>query len=167
MLRSIQPLHLVPWETDLVHPFSTAAAPSSSSSSSGASARAVTTSGRGLEVLHEILDPHSVDHGRAPECDATASRRKAAFLPLLSTRWTAAPGPSGERAGDDQPGKAGAGAEIDPDLGVRRERQELERVGDVPGPDRRDRRAARSDWCAALHRQQQFDEAIEPRRCFT
>ena len=51
---------------------------------------------------------------------ATASRRNAAFLLMLSTRWTAAPGRSAERAGDDQAGKAGAGAEIDPASCVRR-----------------------------------------------
>ena len=45
------------------------------------------------------------------------------------------PCPVGKRAGDDQPGKAGAGAEVDPAFGVGRQGQELERVGDVAGPD--------------------------------
>ena len=53
-----------------------------------------------------------------------------------------------------------------PSIGVGRERQELERIGDVARPDRRDRR--RRDQIDPLRpRQQEFDEAIEPRRCFT
>ena len=49
-----------------------------------------------------------------------ASRRNAAFLPLLSIRWTLAPGRVRERASNRDGRKAAAGAEIDPDLGVRR-----------------------------------------------
>ena len=46
------------------------------------------------------------------------------------------------RDGEDEPGKARAGAEIEPGAGLRREVEELERVGDVPGPDVLQRRGA-------------------------
>ena len=40
-----------------------------------------------------------------------------------------------EGAGQDDTGKSTAAAEIDPDLGCRRKRPELKRVGDVSGPE--------------------------------
>ena len=94
---------------------STADRHSASSSASGASARAVTTSTRPVVSRQKSSIRPRVDNRPAAPVLAAASRRNAAFLWLLSTRWTCAPGRSGERAGDHQARKARAGAEIDPD----------------------------------------------------
>ena len=138
-----------------------------SSSVSGASARAVTTSNGVCESCGKILD--SLAHGQWPgsASAATASRRKAAFLALLSTRWTSAPGVSGERAGDhqaresrrrsrDRSSVCASGASA----------QELQRIGDMARPDLRQRRGA-TRLMRCCHVEQQLDEALEPRRCFT
>ena len=45
------------------------------------------------------------------------------------------PGPAGERAGNRDAGEAGPRAEIGPDQRLRRQRQELQRIGDVPRPN--------------------------------
>ena len=75
-------------------------------------------------------------------------------------------GPVGERAGDHQAGKAAAGAEIDPDAGLGGEREKLQRVGDVPRPDRRDRRG-RDQIGVLLLSDELFNELVEPRLRFT
>ena len=60
--------------------------------------------------------------------------QKAAFFPLLSMRWTLAPGWSASAQAIGTPGKSAAGAEVDPDSCLRRQRQELQRIGDVARP---------------------------------
>ena len=127
----------------------------------------VTTSRLGREVLHEILNPHSVDHGRELQGALTASRRNAAFLPMLSTRWTAAPARPASAQAMTSPGKAGAGAEIDPASGLRRQRQELQRIGDVAGPDVRDGRARDQVDVRLPHQQELPTKQVQLRRCFT
>ena len=66
----------------------------------------------------------------------------------------------------DQAGKAAAGAEIDPGPRLGRQIEELERIGDVARPELRDGRA-RDQIGRGLPAQQQLDEAVEPRECFT
>ena len=76
------------------------------------------------------------------------------------------PLPLRQRASDDDAGEAAAGTEIDPAFGLRRERQELKRVGDVPGPDVGQRRA-RDQVEMRRDPQQVVNEHIQPGRCFT
>ena len=96
----------------------------------------------------------------------TASRRKAAFLALRSTRWTIGARRLRQRAGQHHAGKAAAAAEVDPDLRRRGEVQELQRIGDVAGPEMWKRRG-RDEIGLGLPLQEQIDVAIEPRLCFT
>ena len=96
----------------------------------------------------------------------TASRKKAAFLVLRSTRCTQRPRHIRQRAGDDHTRKPGSRAEIDPDSRLRRQRQKLKRIGDVTGPQfwlggRRDQ------VHPLLPFQQHSDKAVEPIQCFT
>ena len=123
-----------------MHPFSKAAARASAVRRAAPAPRAVTTSARLVEVLHEILDPHSMDHRPGRRMWRTASRRNAAFLPLLSTRWTAAPARSASAQAITSPGKPAPEPRSTQRLASGASGQELERVGDVPGPDLRDRR---------------------------
>ena len=100
---------------------------------------------------------------------AANARRLAqerAFFPMLSTRWTCRPGCVRQRAGDDQPGKSSAGAEIDPDSCFWRQIQKLQRIGDVPGPNHRLGRG-RDQIDALLPLQQERNKAVEARFCFT
>ena len=67
---------------------------------------------------------------------AHASRKKAAFFRAFD-EWTSAPGVSASAQAMTRPGKPAAGAEVDPDRGLGRQSQKLQRIGDMPGPDHR------------------------------
>ena len=101
---------------------------------SGASARAVTTSTAPANSATHGLDPASWIVAGAP-VEPRDVAQEGAFAALLSTRWTCAPAPLGERDGEHQPGKAGAGAEVEPASAPPARSQELQRVGDVARPD--------------------------------
>ena len=58
-------------------------------------------------------------------------------------------GSSGSAQATGIAGKSAAGAEVHPDFGVRRQRQELQRIGDVPRPDLWNASRARSGWSSA------------------
>src|SRR3954471_14913151 len=64
-------------------------------------------------------------------------------------------------AGQDNPGKAAAAAEIGPAFGRWGESDELKRIGDVPGPEMRQGRG-RDEVGLGLPLPQQRDVAIEP-----
>ena len=72
----------------------------------------------------------------------------------------------GECAGQHNTGKAAAATKVDPYFGRWRQREELERIRYVAGPDMRQCR-----WCdqigLGLPLDQQFDKAIQTRFCFT
>jgi hydroxypyruvate isomerase len=72
----------------------------------------------------------------------------------------------GQRAGDRDAGEAGTGAEIDPGLGVRRQVEELERIGDVPGPNDRNCRAG-DQIEFRLGVEKEIDIRLKPLFCFT
>ena len=74
-------------------------------------------------------------------------------------------GLAGERAGKHEPGKSAARAEIDPDPRLGRKIEQLQRIGDMAGPQMRDR-GRRDQIGRALPTQQELDEAIEPLRMF-
>ena len=132
---------------------------------SGATARAVTTSAGPAKRATKSSMRVACTTAGAP-VTRCASRRKAAFLLLLSTRWTAGPGLAGERAGDHQARESTARAEIDPDARVRGKIEQLQRIGDMPRPEMRDR-GRRDEIGRALPCQQEFDKPVEPFRRFT
>ena len=76
------------------------------------------------------------------------------------------PGATRERAGNHQDGKAPARTEVDPDAGFGGEVEKLERIGDVPHPQVRNR-GWRDEIGGPLPSEQKRDEAIETLRCFT
>jgi hypothetical protein len=72
----------------------------------------------------------------------------------------------GQRTGDDQAGETGAGAEVRPSPGLRREGEKLERVRDVTRPHLRD--GGRSNEVhPLLPFAEQGHEAGEAVGCFT
>src|SRR3954447_14802299 len=73
----------------------------------------------------------------------------------------ARPGRPCHGASQDDAGKAAATAEVGPAFGRRSESDELKRVGDVPGPEMRQRRG-RDEIGLGLPLPQQCDVAIEP-----
>ena len=95
---------------------------------------------RVAKMFDEVLDPLGVDRcrraghalrlraGTPPSwrCSRPGGRPRRAFRPARRRR------PS--------PGKPAARTQVDPGPGVGRERQDLQRIGDVPGPKIRDRR---------------------------
>ncbi len=72
----------------------------------------------------------------------------------------------GEGTGDNQAGEPAAGTKVDPSAGMWRERQELQRIGDMARPQFRFGRGG-DQIDAALPVEEKRDEAIEPRFCFT
>ena len=85
----------------------------------------------------------------------------------LSIRVTSAARALGEQDGQHEPGKAGAGAEIEPALGARRgERQELGRIGEVAVPDV-GQRARGDEIDGLLPLPQQSLVSLEPLKRFT
>ena len=74
--------------------------------------------------------------------------------------------PIGQCTRQNNSRKTAAAAEIDPDAASRRDVEKLERVGDVPDPDRIERRR-RNQIGLGLPGQQQRDIGVEPRLCFT
>ena len=95
------------------------------------------------------------------------SRRKFAFFWLLSTRCTSAPGVSASAQAITRPGKPAPEPRSIQRVAPGTSGEELERIGDVAGPDLRQRRAAPRDWCAAARWSSALDEAVEPRPRFT
>ena len=95
-----------------------------------------------------------------------ASRRKVGLFSIAFNQMDRGARDVGQRAGDHQPGKSGAGAEIDPDFGLRGEVEKLQRIGDMPGPDLRNR-GRRDQVHALLPFDQQRHESIEPGGDFT
>ncbi len=86
-----------------IAPFFNSGDASASNLASGAKARAVTTSiGSGARLAKSAIRSAWTIAG-AP-VSRTASRRKAAFLPMLSTRWTCAPGVSASAQAIAKPG---------------------------------------------------------------
>ena len=67
-----------------------------------------------------------------------------------------------KRAGEDDTGKAAAAAEIDPGSCMRRELEKLQGIGDVAGPELRQRRR-RDEIGFCLPLEQQLDVGVEPR----
>jgi len=92
--------------------------------------------------------------------------QEGAFAGVALDEMDLGPGPLGERDGDHQPRKARARAEVEPAQRLRLDRQELQRVGDVAGPDLAERR--RPDQVLdPLPAPELRDQKVEPRRCFT
>jgi hypothetical protein len=75
-------------------------------------------------------------------------------------------GAARQRASDDQAGKSAARTEVDPNPGVRGEVEKLERIGDVPHPQVRNR-GRRDEIGGPLPSEQKRDEAIETLQRFT
>ena len=92
--------------------------------------------------------------------------KESSLLPLALDQMHGRAGPIGERARDDDAGKSSASADIEPNSGIGREIEELERIRDVAGPDLADRGAA-DQIGVALRGQQERDETVEPICCFT
>ena len=106
-----------------------------------------------------------MDHGRDLKVvDGFAQER--GFFADAFHQMDGGPFPACEGAGDDDPRKARAGSEIDPAFGVRRQRQELERIGDVTRPDVRDGRT-RNQVDMGRNIEELVDEQVQFRRCFT
>ena len=117
-------------------------------------------------VFHEFLDPNRVHDGRSAghACRLLQERRLLLFAFDQVHRRS---GRFGQRAGDNQSGKAAAGAEIDPGARQRRrQRQKLQRIGHVPGPQMRLRRGG-NQIHPALPVAERGDEIVEPPECFT
>jgi len=72
----------------------------------------------------------------------------------------------GQRTGDDEPGKAAAGADVDPRARGGGKIEELQGICDVPGPQGRDRRFRNQIGCA-LPGKKERRKAIEPPGGFT
>ena len=148
-------------------PFSTTDMQARAASGSGASARAVTISMDSGAIVRNVFDPHRVDNcGSArrpapPRAETSPSCRCSRPGGLSRLRLSASaqamtiPGNPAPDPRSAQTSACGAKS------------QELERVGDVPRPDHRDRSSARSGWSCVRPGDQQLDEAVEPRRCFT
>ena len=68
--------------------------------------------------------------------------------------------------GDHQAGEAGAGAHVDPSLGLRRQRNELGRIRDMAGPDRGEGRIG-DEVGLVPPAIEHLDEGREPLLCFT
>jgi hypothetical protein len=76
------------------------------------------------------------------------------------------PGLFSERAGDHHAWEATAGTKVDPGSRLWRQRQELERIGDVARPDFSDRRIC-DQVQSVLPSQQSFDQQFEAVLRFT
>ena len=115
---------------------------------------------RFLHSFPQISRP--VPGGPAPArpVTRTASRRKFAFLPLLSTRCTMAPGLSASAQAIGMPGKARARAEVDPDPRLRRQRKSCSESAMWRVQSSRKRRGC-DEVELLLPEQQQFDEHVQ------
>jgi len=71
-----------------------------------------------------------------------------------------------QRAGNSDPGKTAAAAEVDPGADVRGDGEQLQGVGDVPGPEV-GQGGGGDEIRFGLPLQQEVDEGVEPLDCFT
>ena len=118
------------------------------------------------ETLHAELSPAGVDRRVAEVRAEAAATLAAAQAERDDARQLAEAATTAATQAQQAAAQAAARAEIDPDLGAGDNVQELQRVGDVPGPDlgesgRRDQIDPRLPF------HEQRDEAIQSLRCFT
>ena len=133
----------------LVHLFSTADRPCSQQVGSGASARAVTTSSVLLERLHKVLDPLAMDmRRRAGDACRPAAGTRPSSVAFDQMHDGARPVQQAHRR-SPSPGNPPPVPRSTQYLRVRRERQKLERVGDMPRPHAAGGSTARSDCASA------------------
>ena len=92
--------------------------------------------------------------------------QEGAFARIALDQMDMRAGPLGERDGEHQAGEAGAGAEIRPSQRLRLDRQQLERVGDMPGPHLGEGAWA-DEVLDLLPAPELVDQDIELPRCFT
>jgi hypothetical protein len=75
-------------------------------------------------------------------------------------------GLSRKRTGNHQTGEAAPRPKVDPNLGIRREVEQLQRIGDVPRPEMR-HCGWRNQVRGPLPPQQKPDKPVEAVQCFT
>ena len=85
--------------------------------------------------MDEILDSHRVNY-RGASVDSRGLAQKGGLFAVAFDQMNPARRIVSERAGNHQSGKSAARAEVDPASRLWRQRQELQRVGDMPGPYR-------------------------------
>ena len=116
-------------------------------------------------VINKILDPGGVDHRRSPGCPSRFAQ-EGRLLGVAFDEVDLGPLGIGKCASDHQAGEATAGAEVDPSACLWRQCEELQRIGDMARP--RFRFGRGSDQVdAPLPIEEERDEAVEARRCFT
>ena len=99
-------------------------------------------------------NPRFSPHGRGRRAGCrTASRRKCSLLAVAFDEMHLRARRLRERAGDHQARETRPRAEIGPNARLRRQRQELQRVGDMARPQHRYRSTARSGSSAAASQQ--------------
>src|SRR6516162_8493303 len=93
---------------------------------------------RSLEARHEILDARGM-HACRRLGEALSLAQECGLFGIAFNEMDVSTGAARQRAGDDQAGKSAARTEVDPNPGVRGEVEKLERIGDVPYPQVRNR----------------------------
>ena len=121
--------------------------------------------GGALPAFPKILHTLSVDLCREVEKTDRLAQEGGLFA-IAFNEMNLRAGRFGKGAGDRDGRKAAARAEVDPDFGAGDNVQKLQRVGDVPGPDFRDRRR-RDQIYPRLPFQEQRDEPVQAFSCFT
>jgi len=120
---------------------------------------------RFAKLPSHLLDSRLV-HNRRRAGDSHSLAQESRLFSIAFNEVNPPAGFFGECAGNREAGKTTARAEIDPDSRGRGEGQELERIGDVPGPDFANGRG-RDQIDSPLPRQQRRDKAVEPGKRFT
>ena len=129
-------------------PFSTTDRPKPRSFGSGATARAVTHIDWNRSIFDEILDALACTvAGSAGDPHRLAQER--GLLAAAFDQVDVRAGDIGQRAGNHHARKPAAGAEIGPDPRVGRQREKLQQIGHMAGPQRRLRSRTRSGSFAA------------------
>ena len=113
----------------------------------------------------KFLRPFLVDSGRQAEFAHHLAQKVGLFAHAFNQVHHDA-GRIGQGAGNGDSRETRPRSEVDPDLGVRRQRQKLQRVGDVASPDNRKSRR-RNEVELVLPMKKQIDEFFQLRLCFT
>jgi len=111
------------------------------------------------EVADESLDPFGMDHRRQLR-NTNGFAQECGLLAIAFDEMHGNSGNFGQRASDRQPGKAAAGAQIDPDSGVGRQCKQLQRISNVACPYGGDRRR-RNEIDFLLPSQKKRNDLIE------
>ena len=105
-------------------------------------------------------------HPRRRAGDALRLAQEGSFFRIAFNEMNHRAGRAGERNGEHHAGEAGARAEVDPNPRLWGKLDELQRIGDMPGPKIRKRRR-RDEIGFSLPLDEQRSVPIQPSLCFT